>query len=144
VLLCGLPQSQLHKLQRIQNTAARIITRTRRYDHIRPVLYNLHWLPIKRRIDFKVLLYTFKALNGLAPAYLADLLQRHIPPRPLRSQDQLRLDTPSTRLCTYGDRRFAKMAPTLWNSLPLPIKQATSIGTFKTMLKTYLFKLEYC
>ena len=69
----GLPNSQLQKLQRVQNAAARIITGNRKYDHITPVLRELHWLPVKERIDFKILLLTFKALNNMAPAYLKDM-----------------------------------------------------------------------
>ncbi len=56
-----------------QNAAARVLTRTRKYDHMSPVLSTLHWLPIKHRIDFKILLITYKALNGLAPQYLSEL-----------------------------------------------------------------------
>ncbi len=57
----------------VQNTAARFLTRTRKYDHISSVLLTLHWLPIKQRIDFKILLIPYKALNGLAPQYLSEL-----------------------------------------------------------------------
>ena len=71
-LLYGAPKYELHKLQRIQNTAARIVTKTKKFDHITPVLTDLHWLPIEFRIDYKLLLLTFKALNGLAPQYMMD------------------------------------------------------------------------
>ena len=74
-LLFGLSNSQLKKLQNVQNAAARIITGTRKYDHITPVLRELHWLPVKERIDFKILLLTFKALNKMAPADLKDMLR---------------------------------------------------------------------
>ncbi len=66
---------------------ARVLTRTRKYDHISPVLSTLHWLPTKHRIDFKILLITYKALNGLAPQYLSELLSHYSPSRPLRSHD---------------------------------------------------------
>ena len=82
-LLVGLPGSLLQKLQKVQNTAARIITRTARYEHITPVLMELHWLPIKRRVEFKVLLYTFKAIHGDAPAYMKDMVQIKTPQRSL-------------------------------------------------------------
>ncbi len=68
----------------VQNAAARVLTRTRKYDHISPVLSTLHWLPAKHRIDFKILLITYKALNGLAPQYLSELLSHYSPSRPLR------------------------------------------------------------
>ena len=67
-------------------TAARILTRTQKCDHITPVLASLHWLPVMARADFKVLLLTYKALHGLAPTYLSDLVLPYIPTRTLRSQ----------------------------------------------------------
>ncbi len=73
-LLGGLSARLINNLQMVQNAAARVVTRTRNYDHISPVLSTLHWLPIKHCIDFKMLLITYKALNGLAPQYLSELL----------------------------------------------------------------------
>ena len=78
-LFYGLPSSEIQKLQRLQNAAARLITRTKKSDHITPVLVNLHWLPIEHRVIFKLLLYTYKALHGLAPDYLANLTCLHPP-----------------------------------------------------------------
>ncbi len=66
-LLGGCSARLINKLQLIQNAAARVLTKTRKYDHISPVLSTLHWLPIKHCIHFKILLITYKALNGLAP-----------------------------------------------------------------------------
>ncbi len=85
-LLGGCSARLINKLQMVQNAAARVLTRTRKYDHISPVLSTLHWLPTKHRIDFKILLITYKALNGLAPQYLSELLSHYSPSRPLRSQ----------------------------------------------------------
>ncbi len=90
-LLGGCSARLINKLQLVQNAAARVLTRTRKYDHISPVLSTLHWLPIKHCIDFKILLMTYKALNGLAPQYLSELLSHYIPSRPLRSQNSGRL-----------------------------------------------------
>ncbi len=84
-LLYGLPQCVVDKLQRVQNSAARLVTRTRKYEHITPVLMDLHWLPVEQRIEYKILLLTYKSLNGMAPKYLSDLLHRHNPTRQLRS-----------------------------------------------------------
>ncbi len=72
-LLGGCPASSINKLQVVQNAEARVLTRSRKYDHITPILQSLHWLPIKYRISYKILLLTYKALNGLAPAYLTSL-----------------------------------------------------------------------
>ena len=78
--LAGLPLEQLKKLQRIQNIAAQIITFTPRRDHINdhitPIIKQLHWLPIKRRIELKILLHVCRCINGTAPLYLADTLKR--------------------------------------------------------------------
>jgi hypothetical protein len=68
-LLYGLPKYLTDKLQKVQNNAARIITRTAKYDHIKPVLQSLHWLPVPARIKYKILLFTFKCIHGTAPAY---------------------------------------------------------------------------
>ncbi len=137
-LLYGLPDCMIGKLQKIQNSAARLITCTRKYDHITPILKELHWLPVQSRIDFKVLLLTYKALHGLAPQYLTDLLQRK-PDRGLRSDGQDLLVIPDTKLKTYGDRAFSRAAPYLWNSIPHTIRCSINVDVFKRSLKTYLF-----
>ena len=66
-LLAGLPAVSLNRLQAVQNAAARLLTGLRKYDHITPVLSDLHWLPVKDRIEFKIILLTFKAIHGQAP-----------------------------------------------------------------------------
>jgi len=71
-LLYGLPQTQLSKLQRVQNIAARLICNISRFGHISPVLFELHWLPVHYKIIFKVLVITYKAINGMAPKYISD------------------------------------------------------------------------
>ena len=138
-LLYGAKQSHIDRLQCCQNNAARIISKRRKYDHISPVLRELHWLPVEHRISYKILLLTYKALNGHAPQYLSALISKYVPPRPLRSEDQYLLTSPRWLLETFGKRAFSKAAPTLWNPLPLSVKQAPSIDSFKTRLKTYLF-----
>uniref|UniRef100_A0A3B1IDG0 Reverse transcriptase domain-containing protein n=1 Tax=Astyanax mexicanus TaxID=7994 RepID=A0A3B1IDG0_ASTMX len=141
-ILYGLPSTALQKLQYVQNSAARMLTRSPIRQHITPVLRQLHWLPIKQRIHFKILLITYKALNNLAPPYLSDLLHRHSPARQLRSADaNLLTQTTSTKYRTRGDRAFAVAAPTLWNSLPLTIRNSESLHSFKRHLKTHLFQV---
>ena len=138
-LLHGLPTTSVKHLQRIQNIAARILSRTKKFDHITPVLMRLHWLPVEERIIFKVLLLTFQALNGLAPQYLEELLTPYMPSKTLRSSEQKQLSVPPSRLKSYGDRSFCVAAPRLWNSLPADIRDQEKIGSFKSKLKTYLF-----
>ena len=84
--LVGAQNYIIEKLQRVQNTAARVISGLRRYDHITTTRYELHWLHVDRRIEFKILLLTYKALNGLAPRYISDLLVYYSEPRELRSR----------------------------------------------------------
>uniref|UniRef100_A0AAX7SWL5 Reverse transcriptase domain-containing protein n=1 Tax=Astatotilapia calliptera TaxID=8154 RepID=A0AAX7SWL5_ASTCA len=142
-LYCGLHSSLLHRLQTVQNAAARILTKTKKFAHITPVLADLHWLPVKYRIQFKILLFTFKITNNTAPSYLKELLNPYAPARALRSSSQLLLVQPRSRLKSRGDRSFALVAPELWNNLPIGIRASDSIHSFKSRLKTYLFKLAF-
>ncbi len=120
------------------NAAARVLTRTRKYDHISPVLSTLHWLPTKHRIDLKILLMTYKALNGLAPQYLSELLSHYIPSRPLHFQNSGRLIIPRISKSTAGGRSFSYLAPKLWNNLPNTVREADTLCQFKSRLKTHL------
>ncbi|XP_067237023.1 uncharacterized protein, partial [Chanodichthys erythropterus] len=142
-LLGGCSARLLNRLQLVQNAAARVLTRTRKYDHISPVLSTLHWLPIKHRIDFKILLLTYKALNGLAPQYLSELLMHYSPSRLLRSQNSGQLIIPRISKSTEGGRSFSYLAPKLWNNLPSIVREADTLCQFKSRLKTHLFALAY-
>ena len=141
-LLYGLPQHLISRLQSIQNTAARVVTLARKFDHITPVLKQLHQLPVRYRIVFKILLLVCKALNGTAPSYISELLviKYHTSEQKVRSSSQHLLVTPEARLKTYGERGFAVAAPRLWNSIPLELRSSSSIDIFKRHLKTYLFE----
>ena len=141
-LLFGLPKVQIAKLQRVQNAAARLILGIRKFSHITPALYELHWLPVSLRIDYKILLLTFKCIYGLAPTYLSDLISiKSNSLYNLRSTGKPLLDHPKGKmLSTLGARSFSAAAPKLWNGLPVELRQATSLDSFKSKLKTYLFK----
>ena len=142
-LLYGLPDSKLQRLQRMQNLAARIVSRTPKYDHISPVLKALHWLPVKARILFKILLLMYKSVNGIAPPYLCDMAITCEPSRSLRSAQQCLLFIPKAKCITLGERAFSVAGPREWNKLPLGIRQADTVAIFKVKLKTYLFSLLY-
>ena len=116
-------------------------TFTGKFDHITPVLIDLHWLPVYYRVIFKLLLLTYKALNGLAPCYLSDLLSYRSSCYSLRSVTNKLLVEPRAKLTTYGFRSFSFAAPRLWNRLPLNIRSCSSVSSFKSRLKTFLFTL---
>lgn len=141
-LLYGLPKCQLNKLQRVQNAAARLVFQESKYCRISPLLRSLHWLPVKYRIDFKVLLLTFKAIHGMAPQYLSNLISlKEFTGYNLRSSNSMLLSTPTCKsFKTLGDRAFCMAAPTLWNSLPYSVRSCTSVDSFKQSVKTFLFR----
>ena len=101
-LLYGLPKYLVDKLQHVQNSAARVVTFTGKFDHITPVLIDLHWLPVYYRVIFKLLLLTYKALNGLAPCDLSDLLSYRSSCYSLCSVTNKLLVEPRAKLTTYG------------------------------------------
>ena len=142
-LLFNIGKGLLERLQGIQNAAARLVTGSRKYDHITPVLRSLHWLPIHQRIDFKIATLVYKCLHGLAPTYLADdcvLISSLSNRRQLRSASSQRLLVPRTQTVTYGPRAFQVSGPTVWNRLPANLHDPDiSIDTFRRRLKTYLF-----
>uniref|UniRef100_A0A669DR24 Reverse transcriptase domain-containing protein n=1 Tax=Oreochromis niloticus TaxID=8128 RepID=A0A669DR24_ORENI len=140
-LYCGVSQHLLSRLQLVQNSAARLLTKTRKREHITPILASLHWLPVYHRVHFKILMFVFKCLNGLAPTYLSELLHPYSPPRSLRSADKLLLEVPRSKRKLRGDRAFSIAAPNLWNNLPQHIREAPSLSTFKTHLKTHFYSL---
>ncbi len=140
-LLYGLPHTVMQRLQRVQNCAARLITRTRKYEHITPVLQRLHWLPVHLRPTYKMLVFRYCALNGLALDYISELIGYRTINRTLRSTSQPRLlFVPASQTVTHGDHRFAVCSAVLWNNFPPTLRTATSLQVFKTLLKTHLFK----
>lgn len=139
-LLYGVNSNELAKLQKIQNTAARITTRTKRREHITPVLKTLHWLPVAQRIEYKILVHTYKAINIIAPQYIRELIHIYQPGRSLRSENKHELVRTKFRTSTYGNRRLDVAAASLWNSLPSQLHSCPSVHTFKKHLKTHLFK----
>ena len=133
--------NKLNKLQRIQNHAARIVLRKPRHVSATSLLRTLHWLPVKARIQYKIACLCFQCLShNTMPPYLSDLLHSYQPPRTLRSLDTSLLSVPRFCLETFGRRSFSVFGPTVWNSLPLPLRKTQCFSTFKKKLKTHLFE----
>ena len=141
-LFYGISAVNILKLQHVQNSAVRVVKRLRKFDHVKPAMKELHWLPVSQRIMFIVATITFKVLNSSEPKYLRELLNRYEPVRSLRSCDHNLLTVPRCRT-VIASRAFSVAAPSLWNSLPNNIKNSGSIAIFKKNLKTHLFNLAY-
>ena len=142
-LLFGIPIHVLNKLQSVQNAAARLVTLSRKYDHITPMLLDLHWLPVTECIKYNILLLIFKSLHDLTPSYIAEMITRYNPPRALRSSSKLLLNNVGFRVKSYGHRSFAVCGPELWNALPSSIRTISNLSSFKSELKTFLFKSNF-
>jgi len=142
VILYGISDSDLSKLQRIQNMCAKLVLNRRRRDSSKQALYDLHWLPIKARINFKILTYMFNCHTGNAPTYLIELLTPKVQRRSTRSSESCIecYTVPFNKRKIFSDRSFSTIGPKLWNNLPLSLKQLSSIECFKRNLKTHLFK----
>ena len=135
--------AQLNRLQRIRNRAARLICGAKRHEHISPYLARFHWLPVRQRVNFKLLVYIYQCLNGSSPRYLSsDIVLRNTQSSSnhyLCSQaDHTRLHIPKTHRST-GDKAFCVIEPHLWNMLPITTREAVSLTVFKKLLKTYIF-----
>ncbi len=141
-LLFGTSDETLDRLQRVQNAAARLIYGLKKNDHITQTLKELHWLPIRSRIDYKIALITYKTLHGDGPEYLRELLDPVQHQRSLRSSEKNLLKIPKFKLKSGGKRSFSFAAPTIWNSLPNELK-SMGLASFKKNLKTFLFRKAY-
>jgi len=143
-LLLGAREGDLKRLQRLQNKAARLVYSCGRDQPSAGLLKELHWLPVKERIEYKIMLYVYKCINEQGPTYLGDLvsLQRN---DPLGTGRRLRSHSDYTRLSMLrsykkaGDSSFAVAAPRIWNNTSVEIREAVSVSCFKRLLKTSLF-----
>ena len=140
----GCPKHCLDRLQKVQNSAARLVLKAKKRDHVTPLLQILHWLPIEARIQCKLSLLCHNFFSDSSPTYISALLSVYTPARNLRtSNDHRILSIPRVRTQTFGERAFSLAAPKQWNSLPASLRNITSTTSFKKALKTYLFKLHY-
>ena len=131
VVFYGIHECELNKLQRLQNACARVIYGRRKYDHVSDLFATLHWLPIRQRIIFKLLLFVLKIFLGMAPHYLVTCVT-------ILDHDHRILLVPRVKT-SYGDRAFSNAAPRLWNALPLNLRKSDTINYFKSHLKHLLF-----
>jgi hypothetical protein len=115
----------------LQNACARTIYGKRKRDHVSPLLQELHWLPVRQRIIFKILSFVFKFFQDTAPVYITCFLTKN-------NNCEFTLEVPRTNT-KYGDRAFSNCAPRLWNALPFSIRSSSSIAYFKSHLKHHLF-----
>ena len=137
-LLAGITLTNLNKLQRIQNSLARVVTGKRKFDSITPVLKEMLWFPVARRIDYKLATIVYKTRANQEPQYLNSLLIDYMPGRNLRFMHQQRLTVPRYQT-EIASRRFSVYALRVWNSLPLDVRSSVSIASFRKKLESSLF-----
>ena len=142
-LLSGSPKHLLDKLRKVQNSAARLVFKARKHEHIKPLIQKLHWLPVVSRIQYKVATVCYNYFTESYPVYLSEHLTVYHPYRQLRSSSDTRtFRIPFTKTKTFRQRAFSFTDPTQWNSLPYDVRRSVSTS-FKQALKTHLFKSAY-
>ena len=140
-LLSRCPQYLLRKLQNVQNTAAKLVSKAKESDHIHHILQSLHWLPLTHHTQYKISTICFNSISGKSPQFLSDLIQPYIPTRKLLSAlDTCTFTIPHVNTKLFGERSFFYTSPSVWNNLPWTLCHCDSSSSFKTTLKTHLFK----
>ena len=134
-------QYQLNKLQHIQNMSCQVICNIRIHDHVSSAMKNLHWLKIPKRITYKLCLLVYKCQNNLAPQYQSNLLQSRPSSRLLQSSQSDNIYVAYFKHSQCQLSSFSSAGPRAWNTLPMAIKTARSLDTFKTLFKTNLFNI---
>jgi len=142
-LLAGSFEYLLDRLQKVQNNAARLISKSSKKNHVTPLLRSLHWLPVRSRIKYKLACFCFSYFSGTGPVYLSDMLTQYSNLSKLRSSSDInQLRNPSkkdVKTATFGERSFRFQGPLVWGSLPRKIRDSTSPSSFRSALKTHLF-----
>ena len=136
--LAGINVDQVYRLQRL-HAAARLVTKKHKHDHISPVLFDLHWLPVSYRIKFKLCVLVYRHFEETLPPYLSSVLKTYHPQRSLRSSTDRLLVIPHVNLKSAGERSFRYAASVEWNSLPKPLRFTPTLAQFKKNLKTHFF-----
>ena len=134
-LLAGRSVQNLSRLQLVQDTLARVVAQKPRYCHITPVLIDLHWLPVRRRIEFKIATTAFKVLHYQQPSYLAEILPRYTPSRSLRSSASATISVPLRKISMVFSKSFSSVASSIWNKLPGHLSSVPTLPAFRKHLK---------
>ena len=146
-LFLGLPNYLLKKIQTILNKCARLIFSLPPGTPTTHYLIELHWLPVKARIEFKVCLLVYKAMMFKQPKYIVDMISRPETETQMSlrsSDDSYRLYEPrAVNERAFAERSFAYVAPRLYNKLPIRVKEQSTLASFKTSLKSFLFTQAY-
>ena len=137
-LLGGISKQDLGRLQRLQNKCARLICQKPKWSFATPLLNELHWLPVSKRIQYRILVQTYKSLLTTLPQYISSLFQQQRTSYSLRSTSAPSYVIPKSRK-QAGFKSFQSLAPRLWNKLPTSLRNITSLDLFKKHLKTYLY-----
>ena len=127
-LLYGLPKYSIARLQLLQNKTARIVTKYKKSNHITPLLQSLHWLPVEKRIAFKIGCHCFKCIHGTAPGYFTSLVSIY---NPNRSSSAVSLDQPIPK-SNFSRRAFSFSAQSVWNALSVDTRRCNTLSTLKT------------
>ena len=138
-VLYGVTDANIAKLQRVQNSLARAVCNLPYGAPVTDMLRELHWLPVKHRITYKIASITYRTCHSSQPVYLRDLVINYQPARTLRSSSSHLLAVPSRVKTVTASRAFSVAAPTVWNILPVAVKTADSFSIFKRRLKCHLF-----
>ena len=142
-ILARLPLKQISRLQSPEQRCKTCLRKCR-YDHVTPLLQELHWLPMKFRPQYKIATFVYRFFDGSLPGYHSQTLCAYEPTRNLRSSCEKLLKVPKRNTKTFGERSFSFLAPSVWNSLPSGLRNSSTLPLFKSRLKTHLFTTAFC
>lgn len=142
-LLAGTSGQTLSRLQLVQNTLPRVVAQKPCYCRITPVLIDLHWLPVRQRIDFKIATTSFKVLHYQQLSYLAEILPRYAPSRSLRSFGSTTISAPLRKTSMVSLKSFSSVASSIWNKLPGYLSSVETLPVSRKHLKHHLFLQTY-
>ena len=124
------------------NCAACLVCKAPTWEHVTPLLVDLHWLSVERRIEYNIATICYNVITGTAPLYLFDLLELYTPSRTLRSS----ADTCNFHILNrckrfQRQRAFSFIGSSIWSNLPFSVRHAQTLSAFKSQLKTHLFSI---